>query len=904
MDKTILRKKISELREAMTKEEGLINSAKINDKINSFPPFQTAKTILSYQMIGNEVDLSEINRAAEQNRQTISFPETDPYSNPQEIDLILVPGVAFDPNGNRLGRGGGYFDQYLKEVKGIKIGIAYEKQIVDSVPIEEHDIPMDYLITEERIIDCKKQSKTNLNIQQLTELERQRQQNTLQMIPSENYVSQEVLAASGSILTNKYAEGYPHKRYYQGNEFVDQIEDLTIAKAKEVFGAEHANVQPLSGTPANLAAYMAVLKPGDTILAMKLDHGGHLSHGSKVSFSGKLFNFVHYGVGEDGLLHMAEIRRLALETKPKLIVSGFTAYPRQIDFRAFHQIAQEVGAYSLADISHIAGLIAGGVHPSPFPFTDIVTSTTHKTLRGPRSALIMSKTNDRLDLESKKTLAKKIDSAVFPGMQGGPHQNVIAAKAIAFEEALQPEFKEYAQQVVRNAQVLAETLMQKGIHLVSNGTDNHLILIDLIKTLGQEGLGKQVAVSLEEAGIITNCNTIPFDPATPFQPSGLRLGTPALTTRGMKEPEMRMIGEKIAAIIKDLGNQELIIRTKQEVAKLCHQFPIYGNNSDHKEKEQTIHLTEPKRGQILDGQKISQEILVELKEKIDHLPSKPRLDIILVGDNPQSVLYTNKKKKQCEKIGINCHLHHLPEENNGEKVFKEKIIQTIKELNLISDGIMVQLPFPEHLNTHSHSILETISPEKDVDGLTSTNLGKIAQGQEQNQGKDRSQGLGQKSFAPATPLGIIYLLEKYQIHLKGKEVTIVNHSNIVGKPLAMMLLKRGATVNICHEFTPDLAAYTSKADILISGTGIPHLIKAEMVKEGAVVVDVGIAKIDGEVQICGDVDFDKVKAKTSWITPVPGGIGPMTIATLLKNLVDAVENKEVSNKEYQNDNYE
>lgn len=418
-------------------------------------------------------------------------------------------------------------------------------------------------------------------IQQLIKQELDRQRNTLQMIPSENYASQEVLAASGSILSNKYAEGYPRRRYYQGNQFIDQVETLAIERAKKLFGAEHANVQPLSGTPANLAAYLAVLEPGDTILAMKLEHGGHLSHGTKVSITGRLFNFVHYGVGKDGFLDMEEIRRIALQVRPKLIISGFTAYPRRIDFQAFHRIAEEVGAYSLADISHIAGLVVGNVHPSPLPFTDIVTTTTHKTLRGPRSAIILSKLNDRLNPGKEKNLAQRIDRAVFPGLQGGPHQHTIAAKAIAFEEALQPEFKEYARQVVRNAQVLADTLIAEGIHLVSGGTDNHLILIDLIKTLGKEGLGKPAATALEESGIVTNCNTIPFDPSTPFQPSGLRFGTPALTTRGMKEEEMKFIGEKIARIIHHLKepeqeqNHELRDRTRQEVEELCRQFPIY-----------------------------------------------------------------------------------------------------------------------------------------------------------------------------------------------------------------------------------------------------------------------------------------------------------------------------------------
>ena len=405
-------------------------------------------------------------------------------------------------------------------------------------------------------------------LQELIAKEKQRQQNTLQMIPSENYASPAVLNAGGSVLNNKYAEGYPGKRYYQGNIHADEIENIAILRAKQLFQAEHANVQPLSGAPANIAVYTALLHPGDTIMAMDLSHGGHLTHGSPVSISGKLYRFVHYGVElETGRLDMQKIRRLALQEKPKLILSGFTAYPRKIDFRAFQDIAQEVGSYSMADISHIAGLIVGGAHPSPLPFTDIVTTTTHKTLRGPRSAIILC----------KETLAKQIDKAVFPGLQGGPHMHTIAAKAVCFREALQPEFKDYARQTVKNAWVLAETLKQEGIGLVSDGTDNHLLLIDLQKTksIAQPGRGKLLAVKLEEAGIVTNANTVPFDPSTPFTPSGIRLGTPALTTRGMKEMEMKEIGKMIAAIINAPDNNTIAEEVRSKVRDLCTRFPIY-----------------------------------------------------------------------------------------------------------------------------------------------------------------------------------------------------------------------------------------------------------------------------------------------------------------------------------------
>ncbi|MCD6547395.1 MAG: serine hydroxymethyltransferase [Nanoarchaeota archaeon] len=399
----------------------------------------------------------------------------------------------------------------------------------------------------------------------LTQKELERQTFVLNMIPSENYVSKAVLEATGSILTNKYAEGYPKKRYYQGMENVDAIEAIAIERAKKLFGAEHANVQPYSGSPANAAIFYALLKPGDKIMGLRLDMGGHLTHGHTVNFSSRFYKSCPYVVDkETGMLDMDEIRKLALKEKPNLIISGYTAYPRIIPFKEFHEIALEVGAYSMADISHIAGLIVGGVHPSPLPFTDVVMTTTHKTLRGPRGAIILC----------KEKFANAIDRAVFPGLQGGPHQHVIAAKAVAFKEAMKPEFKDYAKQIVKNAKVLAETLMDNGIKLVTGGTDNHLILIDL--TPIAIGIGRQVAVALENAGICTNMNTIPYDPSTPFKPSGLRIGTPILTTRGMKEEEMKIIGEWISQIINDYKNEKLQKKIKQEVKELCEKFPLFG----------------------------------------------------------------------------------------------------------------------------------------------------------------------------------------------------------------------------------------------------------------------------------------------------------------------------------------
>jgi glycine hydroxymethyltransferase len=415
--------------------------------------------------------------------------------------------------------------------------------------------------------------------------ELQRQQNHLEMIPSENYVSEDVLKATGSILTNKYAEGYPKKRYYEGNQFVDEAESLAIERAKKLFGAEHANVQVNSGSPANMAVYFALLNPQDKIMGMRLDMGGHLTHGHKVNFSAKFYNSVPFVLDEKtSLLDMETIRKQAIAEKPKIIVSGFTAYPRKIDFKAFNEIAQEVGAYHLADVSHISGLIAGGVHDSPVPHADVVMTTTHKTLRGPRGALILSKKEDRLanveGLDEKKAkllknLAGKIDKAVFPGLQGGPHENTIAAKAVAFGEALKPEFKNYASQIVKNARALADSLLDNDIDLVTGGTDNHLLLLDLRKQ--GIGLGKQAAVALDEAGITTNCNTVPYDPSTPFKPSGVRIGTPALTTRGMKESEMKHVGEMIAKVVKDMENTELKEKVKQQVKEMCGKYPIYQN---------------------------------------------------------------------------------------------------------------------------------------------------------------------------------------------------------------------------------------------------------------------------------------------------------------------------------------
>jgi glycine hydroxymethyltransferase len=407
--------------------------------------------------------------------------------------------------------------------------------------------------------------------------EHRRVEESVELIPSENFVSKAVLQAMGSIFTNKYSEGYPGKRYYGGNENADVIETLAIERAKKLFGAEHANVQPHSGSPANMAVFFALLSHGDTFMGLDLSAGGHLTHGSPVNFSGKQYKCVPYNVNkETELLDYGLIRKLARENRPKMIISGLTAYPRKIDFKEFDDIAKEVGAYHMSDIAHIAGLCATGVHENPVPYADVVTTTTHKTLRGPRSGMILCKTIDRLDPQGKKNLAQKIDFAVFPGLQGGPHDHITAAKAVALKEALSPEFKTYAQQIVKNAKALASSLMDNGLELVTGGTDNHLIVFKLVNR-GLTGKGKEVQTALDEAGITTNKNTIPYEPASPFNPSGIRIGTPAVTTRGFKESEMKVIGECIAKVVDNLHDKAVISKVKHDIKEMCSHFPLYPN---------------------------------------------------------------------------------------------------------------------------------------------------------------------------------------------------------------------------------------------------------------------------------------------------------------------------------------
>jgi glycine hydroxymethyltransferase len=407
-------------------------------------------------------------------------------------------------------------------------------------------------------------AQSDEEVAEIVQNELERQQNTLMLIPSENYASRAVMAAAGSVLTNKYAEGYPGKRYYNGCMYYDEIENLARDRAKALFRAEHVNVQPHTGTSANMAAYHALMKPGDRMLAMKIEHGGHLSHGMKINFSGQQYEAHFYGLSDEtDQLDYDEIRDIAKQVKPKLIVAGASAYPRVIDFGQFKEIADEVGAYCMADIAHIVGLVAAGAHPDPVPICDVVTSTTHKTLRGPRSALIMC----------KQEHAKKVDRSVFPGVQAGPLMHIVAAKAVAFKEAQSLFFREYQRQILRNAQSLANSLLEEGFRLVTGGTDNHLMLVDL---RNKDITGREAADLMEEAGMVVNKNLIPGDERSPDETSGIRPGTPGLTTRGMQEPEMHRIGKMITRVITEGRNDDKVLaEVRKEVLDLCEGFPIY-----------------------------------------------------------------------------------------------------------------------------------------------------------------------------------------------------------------------------------------------------------------------------------------------------------------------------------------
>ena len=418
-----------------------------------------------------------------------------------------------------------------------------------------------------------KLSKLDPKIHSLIKKEIRRQKDGLVLIPSENYASPAVLSCMGTPLSNKYSEGYPYKRYYGGNEFIDQIEKTAIERAKKLFKAEHANVQPHSGSQANAAVYLALLNYGDKILGIDLSAGGHLTHGSKVNFSGKLYNFSYYGVDpESEKVDLKEVEKIALKFKPKLIIVSTTSYSRTLDFKGFGRIANKVGAYLMADIAHIAGLVATGLHPHPFPYCDVVTTTTHKTLRGPRGGLILCRVRDRLDPKGKYNLAEKIDRAVFPGTQGGPLDHVIAAKAVCFLEAMKPGFKRYQKQILLNARAMADEFKKQGIKVISGGTDNHLMVID-ISPFNIES--KKIQDELDKVGIYVNRNAIPFDKRPPYNPSGIRLGSPAVTSRGLKERECREVVRLIVKLINNIGNSAVKNQIKKEVRRLLKRFPIY-----------------------------------------------------------------------------------------------------------------------------------------------------------------------------------------------------------------------------------------------------------------------------------------------------------------------------------------
>ncbi len=432
---------------------------------------------------------------------------------------------------------------------------------VECTPIFSQNFPGDLMFAADlKIGDFDPQ------LQLALDAERTRQEQHIELIASENYTSPRVMQAQGTVLTNKYAEGYPGKRYYGGCEHVDVVEQLAIDRAKQLFGADYANVQPHSGSQANAATFLALINPGDTSLGMSLDHGGHLTHGAKINFSGRIFNAVQYGVKPDnGLIDYDQVERLAHEHKPRMIIAGFSAYSRVLDFARFRAIADAVGAYLVVDMAHVAGLVAVGLYPNPVPIADVVTSTTHKTLRGPRGGLILARHNEEI--------AKKLNTLVFPGTQGGPLMHVIAAKAVAFKEALEPGFTDYQKQVLANARAMAATMVSRGYKVVSGGTDNHLFLLDLI---GREYSGKDADAALGKANITVNKNTVPNDPRSPFVTSGLRIGSPAITTRGFKEAEATRLAGLIADVLDNINDEAVITRVKAEVLAICKQFPVYG----------------------------------------------------------------------------------------------------------------------------------------------------------------------------------------------------------------------------------------------------------------------------------------------------------------------------------------
>ena len=604
-----------------------------------------------------------------------------------------------------------------------------------------------------------------------------RQRETLEMIASENFVPRAVLECQGSVLTNKYAEGYPGRRYYGGCEVVDVAESLAIERAKAVFDAEWANVQPHSGAQANAAVLHALATPGDTLLGLSLAHGGHLTHGMKINFSGKNYNATAYGVDETTMrIEMDQVREAALRERPTVIIAGWSAYPRHLDFAAFRAIADEVGAALWVDMAHFAGLVAAGLHPNPVPHADVVSTTVHKTLGGPRSGMLLSSRAEQW--------GKKLNSAVFPGQQGGPLMHVIAAKAVAMKIAGTEEFRERQERTVRGAAIIAERLgaddvRAAGVSLVTGGTDVHLVLVDLRDSSLD---GQQAEDLLHTAGITVNRNAVPFDPRPPRVTSGLRIGTPGLGT-------------------------------------------------------------------------------------------------VLVGEDPGSVKYVAGKHADCAEVGILSIREDLP-----ATATQAEVAAAVDRLNAddACTGYIVQLPLPAGVDTNA--ILERVDPAKDADGLHPTNLGRLVL---------RASG-PIDSPLPCTPRGCIELMERHGIDLAGRNVCVVGRGVTVGRSIGLLLGRKdvNATVDICHTGTTDLAEHVRRADVVISAAGSPGIITPEMVAPGAVVLDVGVSRVvdpaTGKGRIAGDV-ADGVDEVASWLSPNPGGVGPMTRALLLANVVETAE---------------
>src|SRR3989344_4310413 len=635
-------------------------------------------------------------------------------------------------------------------------------------------------------------------IERLIKAEEKRQKSVINLIPSENYVSDDILRALGSVLNNKYSEGYPGARYYGGNAIIDKIEELCRKRALKLFKLDlnqwHANVQPLSGSPANFAVYSALVPIGGKIMGLLLSSGGHLTHGQKMSMTGKIWKQVPYEVdSKTETLDYEALKKLAMEEKPNIIVAGYTAYPRFVDWKKFREIADASGAILMVDMSHMAGLVAGGVYPSPFPYADVVTTTTHKTLRGPRAAIIFARKDER-------SFDKKIDKAIIPGLQGGPHENAIAAVAVCLKEAMSPAFKKYAKQIVANAKMLTQELRKHGWRIISGGTDSHLLLVDT--WMGGKGLsGRDAEMALEKGGIIVNKNTIPGDPRGPLDPSGIRLGTPAVTTQGMKEKDMIKIAQKIKSA---------------------------------------------------------------LKEEISRSKRKIRLAVLKVGDDPVTAKYLEVKKKFAEAIGVDVRIYEVPVDISNNKL-RERLSEIVHiEEN---DGVIVQLPMPAGINMQY--ILDAITLEKDPDMLSSKSWGKFSTGKS-------------KIFPPVVG-AIKTIFDENKTELKGKNAVVVGAGRLVGKPVAAWLIGEGTTVSVIDENTKNPEDYTKKADIIISGVGKPRLIKADMVRDGVVAIDCGTSESSGTVS--GDIDLD-VSKKASTFAPVPGGVGPITIAMLFRNLIE------------------